>query len=270
MIKNINAVAAPTNDNIEKANVTPNFKANENNSLERNPQNDTLEKRKHVGTKIAAGVVGLAGLAAVADLIFAHGKHLKGIFGKAEKIAQKGAKGVENTETLSREKFVEIINKNAKDLSGEEIDAILKKYFGDKNTDAIKELATELQKLKLIGSTKDTIKGLKAANKDEFGGILFDALLNEKIAKTKFGELKALDFCDEFGKSLEKTNRSDIKAIWSEIKSLASLPENKDLSLSQLREKYPKKICKELQADKSLLDLLLDVVRKRETFVTLR
>ena len=131
-------------------------------------------------------------------------------------------------------------------------------------------MATELQKLKLIGSTKDTIKGLKAANKDEFGGILFDALLNEKIAKTKFGELKALDFCDEFGKSLEKTNRSDIKAIWSEIKSLASLPENKDLSLSQLREKYPKKIYKELQADKSLLDLLLDDVRKRETFVTLR
>lgn len=129
MIKNINAVAAPTNDNIEKANVTPNFKANENNSLERNPQNDTLEKRKHVGTKIAAGVVGLAGLAAVADLIFAHGKHLKGIFGKAEKVAQEGVKGAENTELLSREKFVEIINKNARDLSGEEIDAILKKYL---------------------------------------------------------------------------------------------------------------------------------------------
>ena len=71
---------------------SPRFRAAGDSSLERNPQQDSYEKENnHTAAKVTVGALGALGLAVAADYIFAKGKHVKKIFGKAESEASKGA-----------------------------------------------------------------------------------------------------------------------------------------------------------------------------------
>lgn len=60
------------------------------NSLERTPSNDTLEKKKGMGTgaKIALATLGAVAATALLDLICTKGKNLKKILGKADDVAR--------------------------------------------------------------------------------------------------------------------------------------------------------------------------------------
>ncbi len=104
--------AVPIKQDIEtNTTTTPNFKGNESNSLEKNPENDSFEKENHTVRNIAIGMVVALGLAAAADGIFNHGKYLKRIFSKAETAAKESAEGAKPNTGNAASKAEESVKK---------------------------------------------------------------------------------------------------------------------------------------------------------------
>ena len=78
----INAVANPkTYEAYLRNKPNVNFQAKATNTLERNPQKDTVEKKgMSTGGKIALGAIAITGAAALIDAVACKGRHIKQIF----------------------------------------------------------------------------------------------------------------------------------------------------------------------------------------------
>lgn len=125
-------------------NTAPQFKANTQNNFERTPENDSFDKKSNKGVKIGLGVLVTAGLLAAGDVIFAKGKHLKSLFGSAEK----ETKNIE-------QKAEQEIKKEAMKMTEEsrKIHSTIEKHcHGKLNTQTIRINDSKSDELKKLGS----------------------------------------------------------------------------------------------------------------------
>lgn len=151
------------------------FKANSNNTLERNPQNDIVEKKgMSTGAKIALGSVAVAGAFALFDAIACKGKHIRKIFG--------------GNKQITKEQLVDDIKKRVDDIidKGDEV-----------STGEVTHYVAE--RARSINDVQSAV--LIRLNKDGLQGLYKNKMLPEELLGRKDGIL--VQFLGKDGKLLE-------------------------------------------------------------------
>ncbi|MBR2430552.1 hypothetical protein IKB17_03700 [bacterium] len=190
------------------------------NSLERTPSNDTLEKKKGMGTgaKIALATLGAVAATALLDVICTKGKNLKKIFGKADDVVRtaeplnfeasevvfQGGKAFNKEGKL----FTGVLSKTSK--SGNELTTayfdgeVVMRTYRPKNTAEFKEIVKKYdtkthEGVKLVKGEKKMLDGTK---KHSLWACFTERQFPPEIeAKIKMKDFEKLDLAQmEFGK----------------------------------------------------------------------
>ena len=146
----INMTYVPeTNEIVKKKISNINFSSSATNSLEKQPNEDSFEKKGMSTTgKVALGTVGLLGGLAALDAVFCKSKNLKKIFGIAQKEGGKVAEdtAVDTTTKEIKKTFKELYNdaiKNQEKSIKNEITGRTHNFEYDENGRLIKEIVTK-------------------------------------------------------------------------------------------------------------------------------
>lgn len=207
---NLSSNVEPTRETLESVESSKiSFKANSG-KLERTPSQDEYNNGLSTGAKIGIGVACATVLAVVGDFIFAKGKHIKKLFGIAEKEAAKHSDdatraatgGTTSTATeavathtesvvatlpkYSKEELEQIMQKKWKDLTPEEMSRIINSVIPD-DQPLLKELLEYASKEPTLKNLLDETYTVKGVLGDSIKS-LEDLGMNEATLSKIFGE----------------------------------------------------------------------------------